>query len=515
MRFGGGWVRLLSIAVLLVFALSALTAPASFAFSASQSPSVILNHSNYSLTFDSHGDLWVSDGPADTILEYVAPVTSSSVPSFTLNLAFSPNGIAFDSSGNLLVADYAGSKVYGFTPPFSSSESPSSSFALNSANGLSFGPAGILYISSTLVDQLVGISNPMTSPAVTLLRSVSASPTDVAFDSSGNMWVSLYSANSIQEFAYPYTGAPVRTITGVSTPNSLAFDPSGNLWVVENAAGAVAEIAPPYTGVTLSLTNGVGSDVTGVAVDGSGNVWVADRGTAQVLEYISPAGTGTAVSCSPSTVSLGSGVSCKATVSGSSPTGTITFSTKGGGTFAPSSGCTLSSGSCSVAYMPSSVGTQTITASYSGDAYNQASSGSTILTVEVPVTGVDLTLSSLTAQAGTVSGAGNGYVAGMGHRVCIGQCPFTEFYFPVVLYDGTGNVVTGSETSQTVLSLLDVVSSTPGVVGACEYIPQLATPAAYCSVWVYAPFTGTATFFVQIPGGVESNNVTLTVTGAG
>jgi hypothetical protein len=96
---------------------------------------------------------------------------------------------------------------------------------------------------------------------------------------------------------------------------------------------------------------------------------------------------GITISCSPSSILAGTSTTCVATVFGSSPTGTVTFSSSDtGATFSPSSSCTLSSDSCQVTYTPSVVGSAKITASYSGDANNPPSSNSTSLKVQALTT---------------------------------------------------------------------------------------------------------------------------------
>jgi thermopsin len=93
-----------------------------------------------------------------------------------------------------------------------------------------------------------------------------------------------------------------------------------------------------------------------------------------------PTQSSTSVVCSPNTVYVDSPVTCTATVSGSDPTGTITWSTSSStGTF--SSGQTpLTSGTSTTTYTDPSQGTVTITASYSGDTNNAPSSNSAKLT---------------------------------------------------------------------------------------------------------------------------------------
>ncbi len=93
----------------------------------------------------------------------------------------------------------------------------------------------------------------------------------------------------------------------------------------------------------------------------------------------------TTVSCSPSCVVVGSSTSCTATVGGmmTTPTGTVTFLSRGAGTFYPSSTCTLALGTCTVSYAQSSStpSTVTITAVYEGDANNDGSIGMFYLVV--------------------------------------------------------------------------------------------------------------------------------------
>lgn len=85
--------------------------------------------------------------------------------------------------------------------------------------------------------------------------------------------------------------------------------------------------------------------------------------------------TVTSVICSPSLFVVGSTAACVATVAGASPTGNVTWTSNGAGTFSPSS-CTLSSGACSVSYTPSaSTKPIKVTATYKGDSNNAGSSG--------------------------------------------------------------------------------------------------------------------------------------------
>ncbi len=109
---------------------------------------------------------------------------------------------------------------------------------------------------------------------------------------------------------------------------------------------------------------------------------VKETGTQSLL---GSAPTATGVSCTPSSFAISSSSSCTASVTGLSPTGTVSWTQSGSGSVSFSaSQCTLSSSSCSVTVTGSSAGSVTITASYGGDASNGASSGTASVSVTVP-----------------------------------------------------------------------------------------------------------------------------------
>lgn len=91
--------------------------------------------------------------------------------------------------------------------------------------------------------------------------------------------------------------------------------------------------------------------------------------------------TGTTLSLSQNTVLIDNLVTCTATVSGSNPTGTITWSSSSSTGRFSSTLTSLTSGTSSTKYSDTSSGTETITATYSGDSNNAPSSGSITLTL--------------------------------------------------------------------------------------------------------------------------------------
>ena len=113
------------------------------------------------------------------------------------------------------------------------------------------------------------------------------------------------------------------------------------------------------------------------------------------------------VSCSRSSVVVGSAITCKATVHESgtkAPTGKVTWSSSGSGTFVKAS-CRLSKhnsySACSVRYTPTAPGSVIITASYGGDSNNPASAGAYNLVVSMRATKTTVTCSPESVVAGS------------------------------------------------------------------------------------------------------------------
>jgi hypothetical protein len=160
------------------------------------------------------------------------------------------------------------------------------------------------------------------------------------------------------------------TVSGGSSPTgTVSFGSSSATGSFSPSASCTLSSGSCY--VTYSDTVSGSPTITGAYSGDSGNYGSTGYGSVTVTGL---SGTSTAVSCDPSSVAIGAPSDCTATVTGSSPTGTVNWSSSGSGTFSSDS-CTLSDGTCSVTYTPSEGGGATITASYGGDTNNAGSSG--------------------------------------------------------------------------------------------------------------------------------------------
>jgi len=296
------------------------------------------------IAFDPSGNLWVADSQNDSIVEFKAPLTTGENVSTTIggpsagivnasNLG-EVDGIAFDSSGNLWVADQSDNRVVEFKAPLSTGE-----------------PASLAIGQSSLTGTSDNLANANMS-----------GPEDVAFDQSGNLWVADTGNSRIMEFVHPFSdgeaaslvvGAPDFTSYGgndtqstVTLPEAIAFDHSGNLWVSDSGNSRVLEFGTPLStrenasrliGQYSYFFGGPNATQTqlgypeGLAFDSSGNLWVSDPGYARVLEYSDPLtyqGSSSTTSASSSTTTSSTTTT---SVSTSTTTSTSAITTSTGG----------------------------------------------------------------------------------------------------------------------------------------------------------------------------------------
>jgi sugar lactone lactonase YvrE len=289
-------------------------APASWVLGQSDFSSTLLRgqarvYSPTSLAFDSKGDLWTADMQDSRIVEYSSPLatgTNATIaigqPSLDLGVAGAGKGglsfpfdAAFDKSGNLWVADTYNNRILEFSPPFATGMNAS----------LVIGqPSFTTYANSTSSSGL-------------------STPTGIAFDSSGDLWVADAGNNRILEFKAPFTdgmnaslvvgqtsftaSVPGVSPEGLYSPIALAFDSSGDLWVADSGNSRVLEFPAPLSsgesalrviGQTSFDARSPALSQTGlyvpeaIAFDGSGNLWVSDTGNDRVLQFQAPFSNG-------------------------------------------------------------------------------------------------------------------------------------------------------------------------------------------------------------------------------
>jgi len=123
------------------------------------------------------------------------------------------------------------------------------------------------------------------TPNLTLTGTPALIGVTYALVHNGDLWVSDYGANLVNEYAAPFTAneAPTLSVT-VGRPAQLAFDTAGNLWVGSYTNGAYEFDSPITNGMSPSVTLTGFDEATGVVLH-QGNLWVFDWEAGNVYEF--------------------------------------------------------------------------------------------------------------------------------------------------------------------------------------------------------------------------------------
>lgn len=259
---------------------------------------------------DSSGNVWVADCDNNRVVEYTAPFSNGmsattvlGEPDMNTNTGGTsattlscPSGLIFDGQGNLWVSDYDNSRVVEFKAPFST----------GMAASVALGQADLN--SATCATSATGLCYPWEG---------------LAFDGTGNLYVSDYENCRIVEYQAPFTTGMAASIaigqadlnsstcgttaSSMDSPLGITFDANGNLWTGDYSNSRVLEFQAPFTtGMSANLVIGqpnftssaYSTTASGleyaydVSFDSKGNLYVADTDNNRTLMFSAPFSTG-------------------------------------------------------------------------------------------------------------------------------------------------------------------------------------------------------------------------------
>jgi hypothetical protein len=204
-------------------------------------------------------------------------------------------------------------KIFILAPPFYPSPAPVAAIAQSCGNAIAFDPAdGAFVVTSGAVFGKLSVNvyrppySSVSVPAVSFSPSALSHPRQVAWDGSGNVWLSDDAANRVYEFRAPFSPSSVPAAENAlaTQPVGLAIDPEAGLMFVGDVGGSSAcaktscrvdVVRAPYTGapvVTLALGD---STPAALAVDEMGRLFVGfESGSSKGLikVYVPPFATG-------------------------------------------------------------------------------------------------------------------------------------------------------------------------------------------------------------------------------
>jgi sugar lactone lactonase YvrE len=246
------------------------------------------------LALDASGNMWVSNFSRDTLLMYTPAARNAggaTPPSRVLQstvLKGSGAGaaqLAFDANGNLWVPSCSGGILVEFTAAQLAAGGTQTPFVTITGGGivkcpfsLAFDGHGNVWVADAQRSHIVEYSAAQlaaggTPTPVDTIGANSGSlhgPTGLAFDASGNLWVSnIPPTNSVVEYTPAQLaagGAPppqvIITMPSGAYPFGIAFDKRGTLWVSDNNHGVMYGLTSAQLTATGAPTPAIADTVS-------------------------------------------------------------------------------------------------------------------------------------------------------------------------------------------------------------------------------------------------------------
>ena len=241
-----------------------------------------------SVTFDAAGDLFVAN-QTGSVTVYAPPYNQ---PPLAITSGVNhPQSLIIDARGNLFVANGNGSNaVTVYSSPYQGSPTVTISARLDDPVNLALDSAGDLFVVNAAANTVTEYAPPYSGIPTILSRGLNA-PSSAALDARGDLFVANLNStpNSIVEYTPPFSNesSPIATITnGINEQGSIAVI-SANLFVPNQGANTVTQYAAPYTGTPTTIVGGQSQPIA-LAIDVAGNLYVANFGNNTVTEYAAP-----------------------------------------------------------------------------------------------------------------------------------------------------------------------------------------------------------------------------------
>jgi sugar lactone lactonase YvrE len=220
-----------------------------------------------------------------------APLTLAGVPaSLSVTFASDANTTAHVSGSVAGGFGIVGDQPYTFT--FSATDATGATIVGPGAPTLSSLSSAVSIVADGGTTYTAQVHAFSANSVIVEASTPSSSPLYFRIATVSELWIAQFAAGNVAGLALYSRCSPacaqVDTISaGLASPSGIAFDPQGDLWVADFANNTVTKYVPGTNAVVATINVGAGSAPNDLAIDAGGDVTEANSGT-QTIETFSP-----------------------------------------------------------------------------------------------------------------------------------------------------------------------------------------------------------------------------------
>jgi len=203
--------------------------------------------------------------------------------------AFSPATAVSDGAGNIFFDDIANSRLLKLS---AGAYSSMATLTGNARSALAIGGDGTVYASSPTQAVVYAIAPGVTPTAISTGSVPLVTPTGLATDGLGFLYIADAGANQIVRVALDGSGSTILTLNGItlSSPAGLAIDASNNLYIVDSGNDRVVKLNLNSSAASvLAISPITLNNPSGIGVDPAGTLSIADTANQRIV-VVPPSG---------------------------------------------------------------------------------------------------------------------------------------------------------------------------------------------------------------------------------
>jgi hypothetical protein len=221
---------------------------------------------------------------------------------------FSTTSAVADGAGNVFYNDIANSRLLRLS---NTGVYTSVAALTGSANSsLAIAGDGTIYASSPTQAVVYAVPPGSAAAAISTGAVALVTPTGLATDGLGNLYIVDAGNNRIVRTALDGSGSAVVTLTGItlSSPAGLAVDAANNLYIVDSGNDRVVVLNLNTNATSIAAITGLTlNNPTGIALDPAGTLYIADTGNKRIV-VVPSGGTAFVLNLNSNTLSIPTGV---------------------------------------------------------------------------------------------------------------------------------------------------------------------------------------------------------------